>query len=87
MVSEKLLHSRARILLLFLNVISFTGSGIMISRRNYLAAAVFMISGFIFIYLVKRIYDSTNEAITFFLILFATMIQLFVFLQQLKTNP
>ncbi len=66
MVSEKLLHSRARIILLFFNIIAFTGSGIMISRRNYLTAAVLMISGIIFIYLVKRIYDSANEAITFF---------------------
>jgi signal transduction histidine kinase len=66
MVSEKLMHSRSRIILLFLNIIAFTWSGIMISRENYLAAAVLMISGIIFIYLVKRIYDSTNEAITFF---------------------
>jgi len=66
MVSEKLLHYRARNILLGLNIISFTVAGIMIANKNYLAAAFFIMSGFISIYLIIRIYETTNETITFF---------------------
>ena len=66
MVSEKLLSTRAWFILLFLDIISFTGSGIMIYHKNYLTASALMISGLIFIYLINKIYISTNEAKAFF---------------------
>ena len=66
MVSEKLLSTRTRYILFFLSIIAFTGSGIMIYHKNYLFTAVLMSSGFIFIYLINRIYNTTNEAMAFF---------------------
>jgi signal transduction histidine kinase len=66
MVSEKLLSTRARFIMLFLTIISFTGSGIMIHHKNYLMATVLMSSGLILIYLINRIYNATNEAMAFF---------------------
>ncbi len=66
MVSEKLLNYRAGIVLLLLNIISFTGAGIMIAMGHYLSAALLLIAGGIIILLLIRIYNATNETITFF---------------------
>jgi two-component system, NtrC family, nitrogen regulation sensor histidine kinase NtrY len=66
MVSEKLLNYRAGIILLLLNVISFTGAGFMIATAHYLSATLFVIAGGIIILLLVRIYNATNETITFF---------------------
>ena len=66
MVSEKLLNYRAGIFLLLLNIISFTGAGIMIATGHYLTASLFVIAGGIVILLLVRIYNATNETITFF---------------------
>jgi signal transduction histidine kinase len=66
MVSEKLLNFRAGIFLLVLNIISFTGAGIMIATGHYLSATMFVIAGGIIIILLIRIYNATNETITFF---------------------
>lgn len=66
MVSEKLLNYRAGFILLLLNVISFTGAGIMIAGGHYLAATLLVIAGGIIILLLIRIYNATNETITFF---------------------
>jgi two-component system, NtrC family, nitrogen regulation sensor histidine kinase NtrY len=66
MVSEKLLNYRAGIVLLILNIISFTGAGIMIAGGHYLPFAIFVIAGGIIILLLVRIYEATNETITFF---------------------
>jgi signal transduction histidine kinase len=65
MVSEKLLNYRAGIFLLLLNIISFTGAGIMIATGHYLTASLFLIAGGIVILLLVRIYNATNETITF----------------------
>jgi two-component system, NtrC family, nitrogen regulation sensor histidine kinase NtrY len=66
MVSEKLLNQRAGIVVLLLNTISFTGAGMMIARGHYISATLFAIAGGIMILLLVRIYNATNEAITFF---------------------
>ena len=66
MVSEKLLHYRARNIISGINIISFTGAGIMLAHKNYLAAAFLIMAGLISIYLIIRIYEATNETITFF---------------------
>jgi two-component system, NtrC family, nitrogen regulation sensor histidine kinase NtrY len=66
MVSEKLLNQRAGIVLLLLNIISFTGAGIMIAHGLYLSAILLVIAGAIIILLLVRIYKATNESITFF---------------------
>jgi signal transduction histidine kinase len=66
MVSEKLLNYRAGIFLLLLNIISFTGAGIMIAGGHYLSASIFVMAGGIIILLLVRIYNATNDTITFF---------------------
>lgn len=66
MVSEKLLNQRAGIVLLLLNIIAFTGAGIMIATGHYLSATLFVIAGGIIVLLLVRIYNTTNETITFF---------------------
>lgn len=66
MVSEKLLNYRAGIVLFLLNIISFTGAGFMIASGHFLSAAFFMFAGGIIILLLVRIYNATNETITFF---------------------
>jgi signal transduction histidine kinase len=66
MVSEKLLTYRAGIVLLLLNIISFTGAGIMIAGGHFLSATLFVVAGGIVILLLVRIYNATNETITFF---------------------
>jgi signal transduction histidine kinase len=66
MVSEKLLDYRAGIFLLLLNIISFTGAGIMIAGGQYLSASLLVLAGGIIILLLVRIYNATNESITLF---------------------
>jgi two-component system, NtrC family, nitrogen regulation sensor histidine kinase NtrY len=65
MESERLLNIRVRVILLFLTSISFTGMGIFYERHLYSASLVLLISGVVFVLLVNRIYNATNEAIRF----------------------
>jgi len=65
MESERLLNIRVRAILLFLTSISFLGTGIFYERHLYSASIVLLISGVIFVLLVNRIYNATNEAISF----------------------
>jgi len=66
MVSERLLQPRSGFVLFFLSVISFTGSGFLLAHSNYYLALSLFIAGFVFIWLIIRIYIATNEAIAFF---------------------
>jgi two-component system nitrogen regulation sensor histidine kinase NtrY len=65
MESEKLLNIRVRVILLVLTSLSFLGTGIFYERHLYSASIVLFISGVIFVLLVNRIYNATNEAISF----------------------
>jgi two-component system, NtrC family, nitrogen regulation sensor histidine kinase NtrY len=65
MESEKLLNIRVRVILLFLTSLSFLGTGIFYERHMYSASIVLFLSGVAFILLVNRIYNATNEAISF----------------------
>ena len=65
MESERLLNIRVRAILLFLTSISFLGTGIFYERHLYSASIVLLISGVVFVLLVNRIYNATNEAISF----------------------
>lgn len=67
MVSEKLLHSRVRNLLLVTYGLLFTGAGFLFARASYWPAIVLMITGLIIIRVVIRIYNATNESIMLFL--------------------
>ena len=66
MVSEKLLQSRSRSVLFFLCIISFTGAGFLLAYSRYMFAISLIIAGLIAVWLIIRIYDATNETITFF---------------------
>lgn len=66
MVSERLLKQRSRSVLFFLCIISFTWAGFLLANYNYLFAIVLAVAGLIFVWLLVKIYDATNEAITFF---------------------
>lgn len=65
MESERLLNIRVRVILLCLISLSFLGTGILFERRLYSASILLFISGVVFIILVNRIYNATNEAISF----------------------
>ena len=66
MVSEKLLNYHVGLVLLVLNIISFMSAGLLIAGGHYLPATFFVIAGAIVIILLIRIYNATNETITFF---------------------
>jgi two-component system, NtrC family, nitrogen regulation sensor histidine kinase NtrY len=65
MESEKLLNIRVRVLLLFLTSLTFLGSGIFYERHLYPVSIILFISGMICILMVNRIYNATNEALSF----------------------
>jgi two-component system nitrogen regulation sensor histidine kinase NtrY len=65
MESERLLNIRVRVILLFLTSISFLGTGIYYERHLYSASIFLLISGVVFVLLLNRIYNATNEAISF----------------------
>ena len=66
MVSEKLLQPRSRLILLLLCIISFVAAGFFFGHSDYLIASTLLIAGLICALLLLRIYDSTNEVISFF---------------------
>lgn len=67
MVSEKLLNSGARNILLASSAILFSGAGFLFAKAAYLPAIVSLITGLTTIVLVYRIYNTTNESVaTFF---------------------
>jgi two-component system nitrogen regulation sensor histidine kinase NtrY len=65
MESDKYLSIRIRIILLFLTAFSFIGAGFFYERHSYSASIVLLISGLVCILLVNRVYNATNEAISF----------------------
>lgn len=66
MVSERLLQPRARYILSFLSIISFTGAGFLLAHSSYDLAVCLSVAGLICVLLINRIYESTNELISFF---------------------
>jgi two-component system nitrogen regulation sensor histidine kinase NtrY len=65
MESDKYLSIRIRIILLFLTAFSFIGAGFFYERHSYSFSIVLLISGLVCILLVNRVYNATNEAISF----------------------
>jgi two-component system, NtrC family, nitrogen regulation sensor histidine kinase NtrY len=65
MESDRLLNIRVRVILLFLTSTSFLGAGIFYEQHLYSASIFLLISGVAFILLINRIYNATNEAISF----------------------
>ncbi len=66
MESEKLLTVRVKVILLLLTAVSFFWAGIMFDRKNIYAAAILLITGFIIILVLNRIYNVISEAVSLF---------------------
>jgi signal transduction histidine kinase len=66
MISERLLHTRSRYIILFLQIIFYSAAGFQLATSHYSSAAIFFISGFLTSWLVIRIYAFTNDTISYF---------------------
>lgn len=65
MESERLLNIRVRVILLLLTSLSFLGAGIFYEEHMLSVSIILLITGLVCVLLVNRIYNATNEAITF----------------------
>jgi two-component system nitrogen regulation sensor histidine kinase NtrY len=66
MISERLLHTRSRVIVLGLIVFFFLSAGYQIALSQYSAAAVLVVSGLVALWMEIGIYKSTNDAVTYF---------------------
>jgi two-component system, NtrC family, nitrogen regulation sensor histidine kinase NtrY len=66
MISERLLHTRSRVIVLLLLVILFIAAGYQFARSHYSAAALLFVAGLLMLWIEMRIYRFTNDAITYF---------------------
>jgi two-component system nitrogen regulation sensor histidine kinase NtrY len=66
MVSERFLHPRSRSVIFVLCIVSFTGAGFLFANSKYLPAVILVVTGSILSWLIIKIYNTTNEIITYF---------------------
>ncbi len=66
MISERLLHTRSRVMVLVLLVILHLSAGYQLALSHYSTAAVLFVSGLLVLWIEMRIYRFTNDAITYF---------------------
>ncbi len=66
MISERLLHTRSRVIVLVLLVIFFIAAGYQLALSHYSIAALFFAAGLLALWIEMRIYRYTNDAITYF---------------------
>jgi two-component system, NtrC family, nitrogen regulation sensor histidine kinase NtrY len=66
MISERLLHTRSRVIVLVLLVVLYMAAGYMLALSHYPAAAVLFVAGLLALWIEMRIYRFTNDAITYF---------------------
>jgi len=66
MISERLVHTRYRYIILVLLVCFFGTSGFLLARSNHVAAVVFFIAGLICSWMILRLYQFTNDTISYF---------------------
>jgi two-component system, NtrC family, nitrogen regulation sensor histidine kinase NtrY len=66
MVSDRLLHTRSRYLVVLLVMVLFTGSGYLLAQRNFLPAAVTFLSGLMAVGIMLSIYAGANRAVAYF---------------------
>ncbi len=66
MISERLLHTRSRVLVLLLLVFFCLASGYQLAMAHYTTSAVLFAAGLFAFWTVMRIYRFTNDAITYF---------------------
>jgi two-component system, NtrC family, nitrogen regulation sensor histidine kinase NtrY len=66
MVSEKLLHTDSKYIVLVSGFLLFTGAGFLFGHNLYLPGIAISFTGLIFVWLILKINDKTNEAVTVF---------------------
>jgi two-component system, NtrC family, nitrogen regulation sensor histidine kinase NtrY len=66
MISERLLHTRSRVIVLALILVFFTMAGYQLATSHYSAAMVLFAAGMLALWIEMRIYRFTNDAITYF---------------------
>jgi two-component system, NtrC family, nitrogen regulation sensor histidine kinase NtrY len=66
MISEKLLHTRSRVIVLVLLVVSFTAAGYQFARSHFSTAVLLSAAGLLVLWIEMRIYRFTNDAVTYF---------------------
>ncbi len=66
MISERLLHTRSRVIVLMLLMIFHMAAGYQLAMSHYTNAALFFVAGLLALWIEMRIYRFTNDAITYF---------------------
>jgi two-component system, NtrC family, nitrogen regulation sensor histidine kinase NtrY len=66
MISERLLHTRSRVIVLILLVVFYTATGFLLAKSHYTTAALLFVCGLLALWIEMRIYRFTNDAITYF---------------------
>jgi two-component system, NtrC family, nitrogen regulation sensor histidine kinase NtrY len=66
MISERLLHTRSRVIVLILLGVFFTAAGYQLARSHYSTAALMFACSLIALWIEMRIYRFTNDAISYF---------------------
>ncbi len=66
MISEKLLHTRSRVVIIILLAAFFTAAGYQLALLHYSTAILFFAAGMLALWIEMRIYSYTNDAITYF---------------------
>jgi two-component system, NtrC family, nitrogen regulation sensor histidine kinase NtrY len=66
MVSERLLHTRSRYLVVLAVMVLFTAAGFLLAKRNILPAIVMFLFGSIAVVIMLRLYAGANQAVAYF---------------------
>jgi two-component system, NtrC family, nitrogen regulation sensor histidine kinase NtrY len=66
MISERLLHTRSRVIVLVLLVVLCMAAGYHLALSHYSTAATLFLAGLLVLWIEMRIYRFTNDAITYF---------------------
>jgi two-component system, NtrC family, nitrogen regulation sensor histidine kinase NtrY len=66
MASERILKSGLRPVLFILSIISFIAAGFLAARTSFLSAFLLIVLGIIFLWLIFRMYNAANEAVSSF---------------------
>jgi two-component system, NtrC family, nitrogen regulation sensor histidine kinase NtrY len=66
MVSERLLHTRYKYLVVVAMIILFIAAGFMLAKKDFPAAVVLFLSGLLAVIILLRIYSGANRAVAYF---------------------
>jgi two-component system, NtrC family, nitrogen regulation sensor histidine kinase NtrY len=66
MISERLLHTRSRVIIIILLAAFFTSAGYQLAMSRYSTAILLFVSGMLALWIEMRIYSYTNDVINYF---------------------